>query len=113
VIERPTVRWTARVLSYGTLLSAACFLVGLLLSISARDAAGDEGQGLEAVLRSVMSLQPWGWSMLGVLVLLSTPVAGLVSTAVELRSLQPRGALLALAVIGLLGLAVIAAVVAG
>jgi len=112
-MEQPTVRWTARVLNLGTLLSAAFFLVGLGLSLSAGEAAAEDGLGIEAVVRSALAFHPWGWSMLGVLVLLATPVVGLAATAVELRSLQPRGALLALAVIGLLGLAVIAALAAG
>jgi uncharacterized membrane protein len=111
--DRPTVGWTARALSLGTLVSAGCFLVGLALNLLAQEAVSDQEPGLEDVVRSALALDPWGWSMLGVIVLLVTPVAGLVATALELRQLQPRGALLALAVLGLLALAVIAALAAG
>jgi hypothetical protein len=44
--------------------------------------------------------------MLGVLLLLATPAAGLVATALELRRDEGRVAWLALAVLAVLGLAV-------
>ena len=112
-MDRPTVAWTARVLTLGTLVSAACFMVGLALNLLAREQVSDQERGVEDVVRSALAIEPWGWSMLGVIVLLATPVAGLLATALELRRLQPRGALLALAVIGLLALAVLAALAAG
>lgn len=113
MIEGPTVRWTARVLSLGTLLSAALFLFGLVLNLLGREAVADPDRSLAIVLRSALALEPWGWSMLGVLALLATPVAGLIATAFELRQVQPRGALLALAVLGLLSVAAVLALAAG
>ena len=81
-------RATSLVLLGGSLLSAVCFVVGVGLGlVSAGDAA--------ALVASV-----------GVLVLLSTPALGLVASAFELRRAQPHAAWLALAVLGVLGLAV-------
>lgn len=47
----------------------------------------------------------------GVIVLLGTPVAGLVTTWLELRALRPTHALLAVAVLGVLGLATLIALI--
>jgi hypothetical protein len=101
-MERPTVRWTAAVLSGGTLLSAACFVVGFLLALVGGGAQAEDPRRLELVLRAALELQPWGWSMLGVLALLVTPAAGLLTSALEMRRLQPRSATLALVVLGIL-----------
>jgi hypothetical protein len=48
----------------------------------------------------------------GVVVLLGTPVAGLVATWLELRSMRPTHALLAVAVLGVLTLATMVALLA-
>ena len=71
----------------------SALLVGLALSLAGA-AAGDAE----------------GWSLAGTLVLLATPAAGLLATAFELRRAQPRAALLALVVLGVLGLAVLVTV---
>ena len=84
---RPPVRATATTLTGGTLVSCAFFLAGLV----AAAARLDEPARLLATL--------------GVLVLLATPAVGLVVTWLELRPFQPRSALLALVVLGVLGAA--------
>jgi hypothetical protein len=93
--ERPAaVAGTSRVLLVGTLLSALGFAVGLGLTFV----------GSAALAASA--------SNVGVLVLLATPVLGLVVSAIELRRAQPQAALMAIAVLAVLGVAVLVALVA-
>jgi uncharacterized membrane protein len=99
---RPEVRWTSSVLLGGTLLSAAVLVVGVVLGLTGREAGAQQPLELAAVLRASLDLRPWGWSMLGVLILLATPAAGLVASFFETRRAEPRSALLALAVLGIL-----------
>ena len=108
--DRPPVRWTTTALTIGTLLSAACFVAGFLLTLVGGDAATEDPRRLELVLRSAAELHPWGWSMLGVLLLLATPAAGLVTSFFEMRRAQPRAAFLALLVLGILAAAALVAV---
>ena len=108
--DRPQVRWTTAALTTGTLLSAACFVAGFLLSLLGGDAATEDPRRLELVLRSAAELDPWGWSMLGVLLLMATPAAGLVTSFFEMRRVQPRAAFLALLVLGILAAATLIAV---
>lgn len=72
-------------------MSAALFATGLVLATARLDAASQLAANA------------------GVLALLATPVAGLVVTALELRALQPRSAMLALVLLGILGLATVLA----
>jgi hypothetical protein len=91
---RPSARLTSRVLTAGSIGAAAVLAVGLVLSFAgARDAAGVAGN-------------------LGVVVLLLTPVAGLVTTWSELRVLRPTHARLAIAVLLVLTLATLIALLA-
>lgn len=108
-MDRPDVSWTSRVLVGGTLLSVACLVVGLLLTVLGGETASEDPRQLELVLRSALEFHPWGWSMLGVLILLATPAAALLSSAIELWSSQPRIALVALLVLAILVVAAVAA----
>jgi hypothetical protein len=92
--QRPPVEWTARALAYGTIVSAVLLAAGFAVNLAGGE---DAGRGL---------------SVLGVLVLLVTPAAGLVATILELRRPQPRAALLAVAVLVVLALALTLAVAA-
>lgn len=94
ISDRPPVRMTARVLSFGSL--AAAVLLGLSLVLGLVGAAG-----LAPLVGNV-----------GVLVLLGTPAAGLVATWVELRSMRPAHAWLAVAVLGVLFMATLIALTA-
>ena len=91
MISRPPVDSTARALTYGTLVAALCLTAGFAIHLAGGDETG-----------RVVSLG-------GVLVLLATPVAGLVATVVEARHVDPRTALLAVAVLGVLGVAAVLA----
>ncbi len=92
-VTRPPIRLTSRVLSWGSLLAAAILGVGLLSKLA--------GIGGFEVLGTV-----------GVVVLLATPAAGLVATWFELRPMRPTHAWLAVAVLGVLGLATVIALLA-
>ncbi len=91
---RPPVRLTSRVLTLGSLGAAAVLGVSLALDVL--------GQAEPARLAGVV----------GVLVLLGTPVAGLVATWWELRPMRPTHAWLAVAVLGVLLLATVIALAA-
>jgi hypothetical protein len=99
-------RWTRRALMSGTLLAAGCLLIGFGLRVAGADPGTADPRRLDLVVAAASALRPWGWSMIGVLLLIATPAAGLVATFLELRASQPRVALLALGVLGVLGLAI-------
>lgn len=105
----PGIGGTARALSLGTLLSAACFVVGFVLSLVGRPSVAGDPLRVDLLVDSIVELQPWGWSMLGVLVLLATPPLGLAVSYLEMRRLQPRAAVLALVVLGVLAVATLIA----
>jgi hypothetical protein len=92
--QRPPVRLTARALTLGSLTAAA--LLGLSLVVGFAGA------------REIGSLL----GNTGVVVLLLTPVAGLIATWSELRALRPAHAWLAVAVLAVLTLATIVALAA-
>lgn len=104
-MERPSVGGTSGVLAAGTLLSVGCFVVGFLLALLGGAGQAQDPRRLDLLLQALVQLEPWAWSMLGVLALLATPPAGLIATALETRRLQPATALFALAVLGVLALA--------
>ena len=91
--QRPPVHLTARVLSYGSLTAAG--LLGLSLAL---DVAG---------ITDVAA--PVGF--VGVIALLLTPATGLAATWWELRAIRPLHAWLAVAVLGVLGIATLVAFV--
>ena len=85
--QRAPVRLTTRTLTLGTLAAAAVLAAGLALAVAGQD-------GLAELVGNA-----------GVVVLLLTPVAGLVATWWELRRLRPTAAWLAVVVLGVLLLA--------
>ncbi|HVM29299.1 MAG TPA: DUF1634 domain-containing protein [Candidatus Limnocylindrales bacterium] len=105
----PERRWTNLAYTVGTTAAAACLLVGLLLQAAGQPADAGDPLDLGAIAGDLGRLRPWGWTMLGVIVLLLTPPAGLLATFVELRAFEPRVALLGLTVMGVLALAVVVA----
>jgi hypothetical protein len=89
---RAPVTLTTRALTLGTLVSAALLGVGLALDVAGlADAGGQVGN-------------------IGVVLLLATPVAGLLTSWWELRGVRPRAAWLAVAVLCVLALAILVAV---
>ena len=89
--ERPSAWATARVLSIGSLVAAVVFVAAFALSIAGATSA------------SVVA------ATAGVIALLATPALGLVASAVELRSFQPRVAALAVLVLVILSAAALIA----
>ena len=85
--DRPDARATVTAMTAGTLTAVAIFAVSFgLRLLGAVDAADMLGAG-------------------GVLVLLVTPALALVTTAVEMRTVQPASAGLAVVVLVVLGIA--------
>lgn len=105
----PERRWTNLAYTLGTTAAAACLLVGLLLHLVGQPAGASHPLDLGAIAEGVTQLRPWGWTMLGVIVLLLTPPAGLLASFAELRRDEPRVAWLALAVLAVLLAAVLIA----
>ena len=92
--QRPSVSGTARALTAGTVLSAALLALGFVCGL--------------ARLASIANLL----STAGVVALLTTPAVGLLLTFIELRPGHPRAAMLALVVLGVLGVATALALLA-
>ncbi|MDQ3554343.1 MAG: hypothetical protein M3395_08040, partial [Chloroflexota bacterium] len=93
-------RATSAVLTVGSLLSAGCFLVAIVLEIAGRSTNGGDVLDIGAVFRSMTVPEPWGWATAGLAVVIVTPAVSLVATAVEYRGC--REAWLALGVLGIL-----------
>jgi uncharacterized membrane protein len=95
-------RATAAVLTAGSLLSAGVFLVAVLLVLAGKP--GGPGSALDpaSALSGLTTLDPHAWASMGVLVLLVTPVAGLLTTAAEYWRPERRFALVALLVLAVL-----------
>jgi uncharacterized membrane protein len=100
-------RATSAVLTGGSLISAFCFLVALVLEILGRSTAQGNMLDASAVLRSMTVPEPWGWATIGVAVVIITPAGGLVATLLEYRG--RREAWLALGVLGILALSLVVA----
>lgn len=95
-------RATSAVLTGGSLLSAFCFVVALILEILGRSTTQGNVLDASAVLRSMTVPEPWGWATIGVVIVIITPAAGLVATLLEYRG--RREAWLALGVLAILAL---------
>ena len=96
-------RWTQRSLVVGSTVSAACFLVAIVLELLGRPdvpASFDPA----TVVSSVLGLRPSGWAALGAVAVILTPALSLAATAFEYRASRDRRTLLAaLAVLVILG----------
>jgi hypothetical protein len=92
--ERPPVRLTTRALTFGSLAAAALLAVGLAFDVAGQSA-------MASLIGNI-----------GVVVVLATPVAGLVATWWELRHSRPTHAWLAVAVLAVLLLATVVALAA-
>lgn len=76
---------TRAVLNIGAVFSAACFLVAVVLEWVGRPLTTGDAFDVAGVTSAVLEASPWGWATLGVVGVLLTPVAGLITTAVEYR----------------------------
>lgn len=101
--SRAPRRLTMRVLHVGTLVGGACLLVGLVLEVLGRPGTTGSLLDVRSVIAGAVALEPWGWSALGVWVVIATPGVALVTTAAEYRIIGDRRAVAAtLVVIGML-----------
>jgi uncharacterized membrane protein len=95
-------RATQLVLTLGALSSAACLLMAIVLELLGRPTAGGDPLDIGSLVAAVVDLRPWGWATIGVITVIATPIVGLVATAIEYAG--RRESILALAVLGILGL---------
>jgi uncharacterized membrane protein len=85
-------------------------VVALILDLVGRTGVHGDPSDLGALVRSVWSLEPWGWATLGTLAVIVTPAVGLLATMLEYRSVADRRtALLAALVLGILGVSLVLA----
>ena len=98
-------RWTSTTLTAGAVISGACLVVAILLELLGRPRGAGQMTDVAAVARSVAALESWGWSALGVAVMIGTPAVALVATALEYAAAHDRRtAWTAVAVLGVLGI---------
>jgi uncharacterized membrane protein len=109
--RRVSSRLTALALNVGSIVSAASFLVGVVLDAFGRSGGDPDPLQPAAIVAAVAGLEAWGWATLGVAALIATPALGLVATALEYRSIDRRSSLLALVVLGVLGTSLAVALV--
>ena len=100
---------TVTVLRMGTLLGAALLLGGVLLD-AVRGGGGGPAIDPTTIPAGLVALKPGAWVSAGALVLLLTPPAGLVATALEFLHLEPRYTGVCLLVLGVLATSVAIAV---
>jgi uncharacterized membrane protein len=100
----PRGHLTSRALTFGSVVASACFVLALVLELVGRRGQPSSGDGLsvDALLRGLVAPEALAWAVMGVLVVIGTPAVGLVATAWEYRG--RREALLALVVLGILGI---------
>ncbi len=105
---KTATRLTSSVLMFGTVVSAACFLIALGLVLVGRPQSVGTVDP-PSIIGAVLEPRPWGWATLGVLTVIVTPALGLLATAVEFRG--GRSAWVALLVVGILGVSVAVALI--
>lgn len=107
-------RMTRAVLHGGTLVGGTCLAVGMALEMLGRPGTAGSLLDSGAIASGVVHLDPWAWSALGVWVVIATPIAALVTTALEFRAIGDRRAALAtLTVVMLLGLSLLVGLARG
>ncbi len=103
-------RATRATLTAGAVLSGACFALAIVLEVLGRPHSAGEMTDVAGIVRSLVALEPWGWSSLGVLVIVVTPAVALVATALEYAAAHdPRTAWTAVAVLCVLALSLVVA----
>ena len=107
---RADSRWTRGTLTGGAVLSGACLGVAILLELIGRPRGAGQMTDLAAIARSVAAMESWGWSALGVAVMIATPAVALVATVLEYAAAHDRRtAWTAVAVLGVLTVSLIVA----
>lgn len=103
IAPRASNRLTARLLTLGSMLSFVAFAVAFLADLA--DGAAVHTRGA-LTLDALTRMDPEAWSLVGVLVLFATPVAGLLATVAEYRSTERRMSAVAVGVLALLAVSV-------
>jgi hypothetical protein len=111
-LTRTGSRATRIVLTGGALISGCCFAIAILLEMFGATRGTGRLTDLAGIAASAARLEAWGWSSLGVVVIVATPAIALVATALEYaRAHDGRTAWTAVAVLGVLGVSLVVALV--
>jgi pyrimidine-specific ribonucleoside hydrolase len=95
---------TRGVLRVGVAVSAAAFVIALLVRVAGHAAGGGDAFDPAAVLAACAALDPWGWATLGVLAVIATPILAIAATGHEHRVAgDRRTAGLSVVVLAILG----------
>lgn len=101
-------RLSRGVLHAGTVVGGACLAMAMALEVLGRPGAAGSMLDPRSIASGMLALEPWGWSALGVWVVIATPVVALLTTALEFRSIHDRQAVLATtSVLALLALSLV------
>ena len=107
---RPSDRATRRTLTGGALISGGCFTVAIILELLGGTRGAGQLTDVPGIVASVSRLEAWGWSSLGVLVIIATPVVALVATGIEYAvAHERRSAWTAVAVLCVLAISLVVA----
>jgi hypothetical protein len=99
-------------LTGGAALSGACLTVAILLEMLGAARGGGALTDVVGIVASAARLEPWGWSSVGVLVIIATPAVALVATTLEYADAHDRRtAWTAVAVLGVLAVSLVVALV--
>ncbi len=110
VLTRPSDRATRVGLTCGALISGACFTVAIIVELLGGSRGAGQLTDVPGILASVSRLEAWGWSSLGVVAIIATPVVALVATSVEYAvAHEPRSAWTAMAVLCVLAVSLVVA----
>lgn len=105
-------RWTRAVLHAGTVVGGACLAAGMALEVVGRPGTAGSVLDPSLVASELTGLGAWGWSTLGVWVVIATPVAALGTTAFEYALIDDRRAVWAtLGVLALLAVSLVVGLV--
>jgi len=88
-------RLTRGAFHVGTIVGGGCLAVAMGLEVLGRPSTPGSMLDPWLIGSGMVRLEPWAWSALGVWVVIVTPVASLVTTALEFRSIHDRRAVLA------------------
>lgn len=102
--------WTRSTLTAGAPIAGVCMGMAICLELLGRPRGAGQMMDLAAIARSVAAMEPWGWSALGVVVMIATPAVALVATALEYAAARDRRtAWTAVAVLGVLAVSLMVA----
>ena len=112
--QRAPKRRTQLAYTSGGTLAAVCLVVAVVLELAGRPANAGSLVDPAAITSGVLRLTSWGWSALGVWIVIATPAIALATTATEYRAVGDRRATFTtVAVLMVLAVSLVVALVRG